>query len=55
MAASLADVSGVSPRDLCEAAMWANSSVFARFYRLDLVASRNMSSQILQTALINDM
>ena len=49
-AASLADISGVSPKDLCTAAMWSSSNVFATFYRLDLGSSRGISSQVLSAA-----
>ena len=51
VAASLADIQGVSPQELCRAAMWSNTSVFAKFYRLDMVAARNMSNSILKGAL----
>ena len=51
VAASLANIAGVSPRDLCAAAMWSSFSVFAKFYRLDMVSSRSLSSRILQQAM----
>ena len=51
VAASLADIQGVSAKDLCQAAMWSNSSVFAKFYKLDMVAASDMSSRILKAAL----
>ena len=49
-AASLADISGVSPKDLCAAALWSSCNVFAAFYRLDLGSSSGISSQILSAA-----
>ena len=51
VAASLANLAGVSPSELCAAAMWSNYSVFARFYRLDMVPARSLSSKILGEAL----
>lgn len=50
VATSLADVKGVSPTDLCAAATWSSSSVFARHYRLDVTASEGISSQVLEAA-----
>ena len=51
VAASLANIAGVSPRELCAAAMWSKFSVFAKFYRLDMVAVKSLSSKVLQEAL----
>ena len=42
VATTLADIRGVSPRDLCSAALWANSNVFAKFYRLDMVSGKSI-------------
>ena len=50
VAASLADVKGVSPADLCNAATWSSSMVFAKHYRLDMAALRSISSQVLSAA-----
>ena len=50
VASSLADIKGVSPADLCAAATWSSSSVFAKHYRLDMAASRSISSQVLSAA-----
>ena len=50
VAASLASIQGVSPRDLCKAAMWSDTSVFAKFYRLDMLAAKEMSNAILRGA-----
>ena len=52
MAASLADIRGVTPMDLCAAATWSSMSVFARFYRLDLAAENvGISCEVLKAAL----
>ena len=52
LAASLADLRGVSPADLCAAATWSSANVFAKFYRLDLAASeRGISTQVLKAAM----
>ena len=45
--ASLADIHGVSPRELCRATMWSDTSVFAKFYRLDMVAAKGISNSVL--------
>lgn len=37
MATSWADVAGVDPLQICEAATWRSENMFARFYRLDLI------------------
>ena len=37
-AASLADLAGVSPQQICDAATWATGCTFARHYRLDMTA-----------------
>ena len=50
VAASLADVKGVSPADLCAAATWSSSLVFAKHYRLDMSARKSISSQVLSAA-----
>ena len=47
VASSLADVKGVSPADLCAAATWSSSNVFAKHYRLDMAASTCLSTQVL--------
>ena len=51
IAATLADIQGVSPRELCRAAMCSNTSVFAKFFRLDMVAAKGMSNIILKGAM----
>ena len=51
VAASLADIKGVSPRDLCTAALWSSSNVFAKFYRLDLASNKSISNQVLSQAI----
>ena len=50
IASSLADIKGVSPRDLCAAATWSSHSVFARYYRLDMASSKSISRQVLEAA-----
>ena len=50
VASSLADIKGVSPADLCAAATWSSSLVFAKHYRLDMTASRSISTQVLAAA-----
>ena len=37
-ATSIADLAGVPPQTICEAATWASNCTFARHYRLDMVA-----------------
>ena len=37
-ATSIADLAGVDPQAICDAATWASRCTFARHYRLDLVA-----------------
>ena len=41
VAASLANLAGVSSSELCAAAMWSSYSVLAKFYRLDMVPARS--------------
>ena len=50
VASSLADISGVSPKDLCDAVMWSNPNVFARFYRLDMASGKSISTHVLSAA-----
>ena len=50
IASSLADIHGVSPSDLCAAATWSSSCVFAKHYRLDMASSRSISNRILTAA-----
>ena len=50
MAATLADISGVTSKELCDVAMWSNPNVFARFYRLDVASKKSISSQVLSAA-----
>ena len=50
VASSLADIRGVSPADLCSAATWSSSSVFVKHYRLDMTASKSISTQVLSAA-----
>ena len=50
VAASLADLMGASVEDLCEAATWSSSLVFAKHYRLDYAADRGIASQVLAAA-----
>lgn len=50
VASSLADLKGVSPSDLCRAATWSSSLVFAKHYRLNMAAGRSVSSQVLSAA-----
>ena len=51
VAASLADIQGVSYRELCRAALWSDTSVFTKFYRLDMVAAKGISNSVLKGAL----
>ena len=51
VAASLANIQGASATDLCQAAMWSSSFVFAKFYRLVMVAANSISNRVLQGAL----
>ena len=48
--ASLAEVDGVGPEDLCRVATWSDYSVFARFYRLDMAPERGLASDVLAAA-----
>ncbi len=50
VATSLADLRGVSPSDLCRAATWSSSSVFAKHYRLNMTAGRSVSTQVISAA-----
>lgn len=50
MSTSFADIRGVTPADLCSAATWSSSSVFARHYRLDVSAGNSISTQVLSAA-----
>jgi hypothetical protein len=50
VASSLADLKGVSPSDLCRAATWSSSSVFAKHYRLNMTAGRSVSTQVISAA-----
>ena len=50
IASSLADIHGASPADLCAAATWSSSSVFAKHYRLDMATSRSISNRVLSAA-----
>ena len=47
VATSLADIRGVSPADLCQAATWSSHKVFAKYYRKDRVATTGLSTQVL--------
>ena len=51
VASTLANIAGVSPIELCQAAMWSSSSVFARFYRLDMFATKGFVDPVLSTVL----
>ena len=35
---SIAQMAGVDPNRICDAATWASSSTFAKYYRLNLMA-----------------
>ena len=50
VAASLADVKGVSSADLCKAATWQDGSVFARHYRLNMAAAKSIATQVITAA-----
>ena len=50
VAASLAEVDGVDPDDLCRAATWSSLSVFATFYRLDMAAEKGLAPHVLAAA-----
>ena len=39
MAVTYADMTGADPQAICKAAIWQNSNMFARFYRLDAIAN----------------
>lgn len=39
MATSWADIAGVDPQAICDAATWKSGNMFARFYRLDILRS----------------
>ena len=51
VASSFADLSGVSPADLCKAATWSSTCVFSKHYRLDLSAGRSIATQVLSAAM----
>ena len=42
MAVTYANMVGPDPQTICEAACWANTCMFARFYRLDAVANSDV-------------
>ena len=50
VATSLADLKGVSPSDLCRAATWSSSLVFAKHYRLNMAAGRSVSTRVISAA-----
>ena len=52
VATSWAHVAGVEPRMICEAAMWQSTSMFARFYKLDLLHADHgeLGRRVLQLA-----
>lgn len=50
VASSLADLRGVSPADLCRAATWSSSLVFAKHYRLNMAAGKSVSTQVISAA-----
>ena len=50
VAASLADIRGVSPTDLCRAATWQSGSVFARHYRLNMAAGKGVATRVITAA-----
>ena len=37
-AVSIVEMTGVDPKRICDAATWASSSTFAKYYRLNLMA-----------------
>ena len=39
MVVTYADMADADPQTICEAATWANTNTFAKFYRLDSVAN----------------
>ena len=41
MAVTYADIAGADPQIICEAACWANTCTFAKFYRLEAIANSN--------------
>ena len=47
VASTLADIQGVSPADLCQAATWSSVCTFSRHYRRDMIASTGISTQVL--------
>ena len=51
VATSLADLKGVSPSDLCRAATWSSSMVFAKHYRLNMAADRSVSTRVISAAI----
>ena len=52
IATSMATLGGASAQDICKAATWANTNVFAKYYKLDVVPrqSGSISSTVLRTA-----
>jgi len=51
-AASIAELAGASPTTICDAATWASTCTFARFYRLNIAAtaSADFGRRVLQVA-----
>ena len=41
MAVTYADMAGADPQTICEAACWANTCMFDKFYQLDAIANSN--------------
>ena len=39
MAVTYADIAGADPQTICDAATWANTWMFAKFYLLDIIAN----------------
>ena len=52
MATSWADVAGVDPQAICDAATWKSNNMFARFYRLDVLRSNRseVGRRVLEAA-----
>ena len=51
-ATSIAELAGVAPETICEAATWASTCTFAKFYRLNIAASASadFGRRVLQVA-----
>jgi len=51
-AASIAELAGASPSTICDAATWASTCTFAKFYRLNIAAtaSADFGRRVLQVA-----